>query len=365
MGENVVSSFNLFIDTDRGSPGSNSTGDDYQLNLNSVNLDADKGQIIRMTVNNFSMYKSFTNVNAHNSRFILRTGGAQVAHQQTKLHLPHRNHDTIRNLAGDFGETLRVKLLEFATDQNSTANKVVISNITPLQNAGVAGTSNNVNVILLKAEFKNNDDLVAHNLTSALVQFHEKDPSDGADSDIYSLLGGNRIHDNEDVTTNSITTTIDTNSITFTGLYPAQRHTEQYVYLRTSLNGNNLATTSLEGAHSSESVSNVHHSNILGRFVIDTEMVQYAAGTGREYFIDLPTQRHVQNIRFYLTDHHGRKLSQFAPKQNTLGNMNFSLVLRVDIIQKRAPNERFTEEVQRPIPARFSNPTIQYDGHTR
>ena len=94
-------------------------------------------------------------------------------------------------------------------------------------------------------------------------------------------------------------------------------------------------------------------------------MVQYAAGTGREYFIDLPTQRHVQNIRFYLTDHHGRKLSQFAPKQNTLGNMNFSLVLRVDIIQKRAPNERFTEEVQRPIPARFSNPTIQYDGHTR
>ena len=106
MGENVVSSFNLFIDTDRGSPGSNSTGDDYQLNLNSVNLDADKGQIIRMTVNNFSMYKCFTNVNAHNSRFILRTTGAQVAHQQTKLHLPHKNHDTIRNLAVDFGETL-------------------------------------------------------------------------------------------------------------------------------------------------------------------------------------------------------------------------------------------------------------------
>ena len=197
-------------------------------------------------------------MNAHNSRFILRTAGAQAAHQQTKLHLPHRNHDTINKLAVDFGETLRVKLLEFATDQNSTATQVVISNITPLQNAGVAGTSNNV--ISFKAEFQDTNGLVAHNLTSALVQFYERDPSDDTDSDIYSLLGGNRIHDSNDTTTNSITTDISATSITFTGLYPAQRHTEQYVYLRTSLNGNNLATTSLEAGHSSESVSNVHHS---------------------------------------------------------------------------------------------------------
>ena len=359
MGENVVSSFNLFIDTDRGSPGSNSTGDDYQLNLNSVNLDADKGQIIRMTVNNFSMYKCFTNVNAHNSRFTLRTDLGYAS-----LDLPHKNHDTIHKLAGDFGDTLKDGLLVASTSKGSAAAQVVMSNISPLVGVGVAGTSNNV--ISFKVEFRDiNGDPVAHDLTSALVQFYERDLKYDTDSDIYSLLGGNRIRDKNDTTTNSITTTIETNSITFTGLYPAQRHTEQYVYLRTSLNGNNLATTSLEGAHSSESVSNVHHSNILGRFVIDTEMVQYAAGTGREYFIDLPTQRHVQNIRFYLTDHHGRKLSQFASKQNTLGNMNFSLVLRVDIIQKRAPNERFTEEVQRPIPARFSNPTIQYDGHTR
>ena len=360
MGENVVSSFNLFIDTDRGSPGSNSTGDDYQLNLNSVNLDADKGQIIRMTVNNFSMYKCFTNVNAHNSRFTLRTNQGT-----TSLNLPHKNHDTIHKLAGDFGDTLKAQLLVDAQAvTGSSATQVVMSIISPLLGVGVAGTSNNV--ISVKVEFLDTGgNPVAHNLNSALVQFYERDPKYNTDSDIYSLLGGNRIRDKNDTTTNSITTTIETNSITFTGLYPAQRHTEQYVYLRTSLNGNTLATTSLEGAHSSESVSNVHHSNILGRFVIDTEMVQYAAGTGREYFIDLPTQRHVQNIRFWLTDHHGRKLSQFAPKQNTLGNMNFSLVLRVDIIQKRAPNERFTEEVQRPIPARFSNPTIQYDGHTR
>ena len=225
MGENVVSSFNLFIDTDRGSPGSNSTGDDYQLNLNSVNLDADKGQIIRMTVNNFSMYKCFTNVNAHNSRFTLRTDLGYAS-----LDLPHKNHDTIHKLALDFGDTLKDGLLVASKSKLSAADTAVISTITPANNVGVAGTSNNV--ISFKVEFLDtNGDPVAHDLTSALVQFYETDLKYDTDSDIYSLLGGNRIHDNADTTTNSITTTIDTNSITFTGLYPAQRHTEQYVYV--------------------------------------------------------------------------------------------------------------------------------------
>ena len=76
MNEQIVSSFNIFVDSDRGSPNSVSTGDDYQLNLTGVNLDADKGQIIRLTVNNFSMYKTFTNVNAHNSYFTLRSSQA-------------------------------------------------------------------------------------------------------------------------------------------------------------------------------------------------------------------------------------------------------------------------------------------------
>ena len=197
------------------------------------------------------------------------------------------------------------------------------------------------------------------------MQFYEKLPTTEDDSDVFSLLGGNRIHDNTDTTTNSITVAISANDITFTGLYPAQRHTEQFVYLRTNLTSNSLATSSLEAGNHSHDVTNVHHTNILGRFVIDTEVVQYAAGTGREYFIDLPTQRHLNNIRLYLTDHHGRLLSTFAPEQNTLGNLSFNLVLRCDIIQKRAPNENFTPPVQRTTPARFANPFLQQDGHNR
>jgi len=357
MSEQIVSSFNIFVDSDRGSPNSISKGDDYHLNLTGVNLDAEKGQIIRLTVNNFSMYKTFTNVNAHNSKFILRNSQAT-----TQLELPHKNHDTIRAIAQDFAETLKTQLLIDASAGSATS--IDISNLTPVASAGIAGTS--PNVISFKLIFKDtNDTPTAHGVSNVKVQFYEKLPTTNDDSDVFSLLGGNRIHDNTDTTTNSITVAVGTNDITFTCLYPAQRHTEQFVYLRTNLTSNSLATSSLEAGNHDHDTTNVHHTNILGRFVIDTEVVQYAAGTGREYFIDLPTQRHVNNIRLYLTDHHGRMLSTFGQEQNTLGNLNFNLVLRCDIIQRRAPNEGFTPPVQRTTPARFSNPILQQDGHTR
>ena len=364
MSEQIVSSSNIFVCTDRGSANSVSKGDDYELNLNSVGIDADKGQIIRLTVNSFSMYKSFTNVNAHNSAFILRNSQVSAG---TALQLPHKNHDKIHEIALDFADTLKTQLLTDAIAATAgVVTKAVVSSITPVASAGVAGTSNNV--ISFKIEFQDNSDTpVAHALTDVKVQFYEKVPittTDIRDSDVFSLLGGDRISTPTDTTTNSINVAIGTNDITFTCKYPAQRHTEQFVYLRTNLTSNSLATSSLEAGNHSNDVTNVHHTNILGKFVIDTEVVQYAAGTGREYFIDI-NQRHINNIRLYLTDHHGRPLSTFAEGQNTLGNLNFNLVLRCDIIQKRAPNEGFTQPVQRTAPARFANPYLQQDGHTR
>ena len=361
MAEQIVSSFNIFVDTDRGARNSTSKGDDYQLNLTGVNLDMDKGQICRLTVNSFSMYKTFTNVNIYNSNMNLRTVGATTGEIDTTVTLTHTNHDKIHEIAKDFGEKLKVALLAQAIANSSTANTVTVADITPASSVGVAGTSNNI--ISFKIQFTNSSSVATpHNLTSALVQF--KETIGGVDQDTYSLLGGDRLASND--TTSSITVDVltDPNEVRVTCKYPAQRHTEQFVYLRTNLTSNTLATSSLEAGHHTRDVTNVHHSNILGRFIIDTEVVQFTAGTGREYFIDLTSQRHVNNIRLHLTDHHGRNLPG-VEGQNTLGNLNFSLVLRCDIIQKRAPNEGFTQPVQRSTPARFSNLHLQEDGHNR
>jgi hypothetical protein len=367
MSEQIVSSFNIFLDSDRGSPNSSSKGDDFELNLTGINIDCEKGQLIRLTVNNFSMYKSFPNVNQNNSKFKLKTNKGD-----TIIDLEHQNYKSIYDIATNFAEKVAEALLtlqEDTTGTNANTNNIDSTTptvISPAQDATPIGTSSNI--IQFRVDFKAGGNLANHDFTTdnVQIQFIEKYNS-GDDSDIYSLLGGDRIATEAtagNINSIDVTSTTNTNFITFTCKFPAQRHTEQFVYLRSSLTSNTLATSSLEAGNTTSPVNNVHHSNIVGRFPIDTEVIAYDAGTGREYFIDLPSQKHINNIRFYLTDHHGRRLPGYT-NQNTLGNLNFNMVLRCDIIQKRAPNERFTPDIVRTAPSRYSNTFMQYDGHTR
>ena len=76
--------------------------------------------------------------------------------------------------------------------------------------------------------------------------------------------------------------------------------TSQFVYLRSSLNSNNLESNSLGNITANH--SNVEHSEIMGRFPIDNEFIQFDSSTGREFIVDVPTATHIQNIRFYLTN---------------------------------------------------------------
>ena len=69
-------------------------------------------------------------------------------------------------------------------------------------------------------------------------------------------------------------------------------------------------------------------------------------------------------MKFFLTNKRGRNIG-FAPNQNTLGNLNFTMVLKIDIIQKFSGDSRFTKDPVRTVPPRWSNPQIDYDGHAR
>ena len=356
--EQIVQSFNLFVDTSRGSDNADSNGDNFTVNLNSANISCKEGQLIRLNLIGFSMYKNFTNVNSNNSRFTLRTNITD-----TQIDLPHKNHALIRDIAIDFANSLTSQLLADAITATSTATQTAVSEITPASTAGIAGTSNNV--ISFKIEFQNGSSTpVAHKLTSAKIQMYEKAPVDGQDSDIFDLLGGKRIADNTDISTNSVTTTINTNNIVFTCFYPAQRHTEQYVYLRTNIPSRNLESSSLNAGNVTLQSTDVVGSSILGKFPIDTEVVTYQTSIAREFFLDLPNQ-YLSNIQLTLTDHHGRRLPQFATNQNSLGNMSFSATIRIDIIQKYKPEDRLFEQPPYPIPSRFENLQITPQGFIR
>lgn len=356
--EQVVQSFNIFVDTDRGD--GVHKGDDFTLNLNDVNIEATNEQHVRITVTNFSMYKTFTNVNANNSRFTIRTD-ADVGH----VDLPHRNHESIHKLAEDFAETVKDEVVRQAIVNGSTAtqNNTIISLLQPSSATAPAGTSNNIISFRVNFQAAGNTP-VAHNLTECLVHFYEKSPDGNVDSDIYSLLGGKRISDNTDTTTNSITTDItNANYIDFTCIYPAQRHTEQFIYLRTSLPTKNLCTSSLDSGTNNHHREDVHHTNIVARFPIDTEVVNYTAQLEKEFFIDLK-MHHLTNIRFFLTDHHNRKIPLMADDQNTLGNLNFNMILRCDIIQN-PPNKREPYFDTANYPKRYNNVLVKDNGFNR
>ena len=73
MTDKIVDSFNIFVDTDQGSINSSSNGVDYELNLGNSKIDIRKGQHFKISLLNFSMYKTFTNVNRYNSDFVIKT----------------------------------------------------------------------------------------------------------------------------------------------------------------------------------------------------------------------------------------------------------------------------------------------------
>ena len=98
------------------------------------------------------------------------------------------------------------------------------------------------------------------------------------------------------------------------------------------------------------------HSDILGRVVVDREYVQYTAQTGREFFLDIH-QKNMSNLRLKLTDSRNRPLvrSGSGTQQATLGNLEFSAVIRIDVIKKKQVNELETVRHEPSVPARFSN----------
>lgn len=357
MSETIVKSFNIFLDSDMHHDLTSSKGDAYEVHLNSVNVDAAKGQNIRLTLTNFSMFKNFTNVNQHNNKFILRIGSVYIEQELTM-----KNYDSIIDIATEFANKVKAGFVETGVPSVTT------SNITP-----VAGSSDNI--ISFQLNFANPHNYTSHNVDDDVkIQFYEQLQND-VTSDIFALLGGDRIkkeytHQTAgDTSESSINVhVVDTTKLKFTCKYPAQKYTEQFVYLRHNLPNNNLESTSLDNSRrtgSQDKVCDVHHSNILARFPIHEEFIHWDTQSEKEYYIDLPTnQNHLNFLKLNLTNKRGRNIG-FATGQNTLGNLSFTVVLKCDIIQKFNPNERFTKEPVRTVPPRFSNPQIDYDGHKR
>ena len=342
--EQITSSYNLFVDTSTGH-NAQSKGDDYMVNLQDAGVHAGEGEHIRMSLSNFSMAKNFTDVNENNNEFILGMQNSNPAHGiDAILKLDNRNYSSVTDLATNFADKIGAQML--AAGQGFTLNA----------HTGME-TITHDNIITFTINTS-----AAHGYTSGVILFN----SDISDS--YALLGGNRTKTGIVTPQGSVTVTIPSiSSVKVTCHYPAQRSTMPFVYIRApGVLNTNIETQGLRNPSDNHN-SDVAHSNILGRAVVESqEWIQFTAQSERDFFIDIH-QKQLNVLRLQLTDSKNRLIGRrdhsntatgTGTEQSTLGNLSFSAVLRFDIIKRKSVHHLETEHYQPPIPARFSEGNV-------
>ena len=353
--EQITNSYNLFIDSSR-SHTSNSKGDDILVNLQDAGVHAGEGEIIRMNLENFSMAKVFSDVNANNNQIQLRAtsnGTAFLTNQD--ITLTPKDYNSVFDLATELKDKMIVKL----TAMGTTFGTVALKTGTAVKPSATDSTDNIIEFTLT---------YTGTQLTSTAKVYVQMFSEE---SDSYMLLGGDRIQGPKSANSTAQSISVDPSTsakeITFKCLYPAQRSTMPFIYVRApGVLNTNIETKGLKDVRVDHK-SDTAHSDILGRVVVSSkEWVQYTAQTGREFFLDIH-QKQLNHIRLKLTDAKnrpiGRSTSSTTPNtatgsgnaQSTLGNLSFSAVIRFDIIKKRTVDHLETEHYKPTVPARFSN----------
>jgi hypothetical protein len=264
MASEVVQSYNIFLDTERNI-NATSDGNSIMLSLNQTPITCADNQYIRMTLQSFSMYKSFTNVNKNNNIFRITQQGAAIPQTDLALYLPSLDYENLNTLATTFATVLGDQLaLDIGGGITYTIPTAGVNALTPPP----AGDTDNIITFTLK--FSAN-----HGLTQLLIRTLIED------GDSFEVLGTNRIRADDgtpawDALT-SLTVDLTTlDEVQVSCLYNAQLSSQQNMYLRTDINNTNIQTESfVSGNSDNTTTTSLSNSNILGRMVIDNKFVNF------------------------------------------------------------------------------------------
>ena len=318
----VVNSLNVFVDNENALGGA---GDDVLVDIGNSGVTAGDGQFLRLSLESFNMYKNFYSVNEYNSAINVHTNVAAA----NDIVLDAKNYKTIGDIAQNFAEKLKAKL------DADASGAFAITTVEPASADAIDDTGDRLLKIVLTKS--------SHGISSCVVQCRS------VNGESAYLLGGDIITSASDLTTQSFNVTIATNTITIQGKYPAQRSTEEHVYLRTNLS-NNIESQGLTGTTNG---SHIQASDILAKLPIDHEFVHFTSNTGREFFLNVPNKS-ITQMRFYLRDSKDRTIPAAGngTLQKKRGNFHFSFVLRIDTVQYPVGQSFQTPKIPKSIFAR-------------
>jgi hypothetical protein len=354
--QQVVNSFNLFIDTERATVigDSASRGDDVKIHLEGSSIIANDGEMIKMTLTNFEMFNNLYHVDENNSRFTTRCSTAITPIPSPIIRdLTRQNYsdigDIVINFANIIGNTIdaittpshKVLVLDIKnvvtpgflpydtkTQLNhslpvspATAYTQLTTKIKPTSK-GLHDTGNKL--LDITYQIVNTDgEPHAHGIQTLNIQCL------ASQGDSYCILGGLRQDDSADGNFNSFKVDLsapnpfeapngmgvfpdlsNNTRIRVRGYFPMQRMTDPYVYLRCkSQQSGGLEMTVLSDALTSSNTSDITSSDILAKLKRDVEFITYDNSAGDEYFINLQ-QKKISSLEFYLTDSKNRELGR-------------------------------------------------------
>jgi hypothetical protein len=408
--QQVVNSFNLFIDTEKSSilGDGNSRGDDVNIHLEGSTIIANDGEMIKLTLTNFEMFNNLYHVDANNSRFQTRCGtDALITPSPIERDLTRQNYATLGDVAIDFANIIgniinqtttpahKVLVVDMKnvvqqgfvpydteTGQNYTVTGVAGSGLggaivpnsfvkpTPLS---LAATGNRLIDITFQT-LQGTATLTEHAHIIAKMNIECL----GTQGDCYAILGGIR-QDKSGSAFNSLE--IDLNpdglanpalstKIRVRGYFPMQRTTDPYVYLRCSSSQNGgleMAILNDSAITATSNNSDITTSNIIAKLKRDVEFITYDNGMGDEYFINLQ-QRKISSLNLSLTDSKNRKIGRIrsATVGTAAGYMNEATVAANILAGRRyidapATTEGFANNTQSTLGNLFFTAVLRID----
>jgi hypothetical protein len=371
-GQEIVNSFNIFVDSEKSSlvGDRQSKGDDLHLHFEGNTLEAGDGENIRLSLLNFTMFNNIYMININNSRFNVRGASGTTPSFLDVVNIDRKNYKNLKDIATSFATNLGTYL---ATKSAATT----FENTTILPDTLTLGATDDRLLDITLTAKNGAGSTIAHGITDLKIQCLE------AEGESSVILGGNRQDDATDIAFSSLKITIETNTIRVQGYFPMQRLSDPYVYLRCNNAQSGLEMSVLSNDRGIYN-SDIINSDIFAKLFRDVEYINYESNTGEEYFMNLQ-QRKLANLRLFLTDSKGRKLGRTSTQrdlgtaagltdssldfesnlQNKTGNLFFTAVIRVDIVKNRSPVKLETEGIRPPLPAREAQGTYIWPDYGR
>lgn len=375
--QDVVNSFNLFLDSEKSTlvGDKQSEGDNVKLHFEGNSIEAGDGEIIRLSLLNFTMYNNIYHINGNNNTLKIFAGGttsAISADSGSTVYLTPRYIERLHAVSTDLISKITSHLISRSSTNGATVTSFITINASPPSSYQMQSTGNRLlDITLQSMDNQATPAPIAHALTDITIQCLE------SEGDSYAILGGNRLDGTPANTDTSFKITVPTTStIRIQGYYPMQRTSDPYVYVRCNQAQTGLEMSVLQKSRGGSNVD-VVNSNILAKAFRQVEFIHYDSATGEEYFMNLQTKK-LSNLDIIITDskgrHLGRKPNQMHNKtasglyttnigdntfesdnQSTQGNLFFTGVVRVDIVKVRDVRKLETPRLERPsIPSKAS-----------